>query len=277
MGLYHSARCGKRIFSNRRRCDIIKEIAAAKDWCWVIDRRKRGRVLERMNKNPHSGHRARLRDRFRREGYDLDHFEPHNILELMLFYCAPQKDTNELAHLLIDEFGSISGVFDAPYEELVKVSGVGEYTATFIKTIPALFRVYETDRLKDEAVLDSAQAARRYFIPKFIGRTEELVYVACLDSECKVKCCEIVSHGTVSAAAVNVRKIAEYAMRYNAANVIVAHNHPYGLAVASPEDIMTTDAICYALQLIGIVLTDHIIVANDQALSLAEAGVIKKK
>lgn len=180
MGLYHSARCGKRIFSNQRRCDIIKEIAAAKDWCWVIDRRKRGRVLERMNKNPHSGHRARLRDRFRREGYDLDHFEPHNILELMLFYCAPQKDTNELAHLLIDEFGSISGVFDAPYEELVKVSGVGEYTATFIKTIPALFRVYETDRLKDEAVLDSAQAARRYFIPKFIGRTEELVYVALL-------------------------------------------------------------------------------------------------
>ena len=63
----------------------------------------------------------RLRDRFRKEGCDLDHFEPHNTLELLLFYCAPQKDTNELAHLLIDEFGSISGVFDASYEELIKV------------------------------------------------------------------------------------------------------------------------------------------------------------
>ncbi len=219
----------------------------------------------------------RLRDRFRKEGCDLDHFEPHNTLELLLFYCAPQKDTNELAHLLIDEFGSISGVFDAPYEELIKVNGVGEYTATFLKMIPALFRVYEQDRVKDEVVLDSAEKAGRYFVPKFIGRTEELVFAACLDSECKVKCCEVVNHGTVSAATVNVRKIAEYAMKYNATNVIIAHNHPYGLAVASPEDIMTTDAIYYALQLIGIDLTDHIIVAKDKAVSLAEIGVIKKK
>ena len=219
----------------------------------------------------------RLRDRFRKDGCDLDHFEPHNTLELLLFYCAPQKDTNELAHLLIDEFGSISGVFDASYEELIKVNGVGEYTATCLKMIPALFRVYEQDRVKDEVVLDSAEKAGRYFVPKFIGRTEELVFVACLDSECKVKCCEVVNHGTVSAATVNVRKIAEYAMKYNATNVIIAHNHPYGLAVASPEDIMTTDAIYYALQLIGIDLTDHIIVAKDKAVSLAEIGVIKKK
>ena len=81
----------------------------------------------------------------------------------------------------------------------------------------------------------------------------------------------------VSAATVNVRKIAEYVMRYNATNVVIAHNHPYGLAVAPPEDIMTTDAIYYALQLIGIDLTDHIIVAKDNAVSLAEIGVIKKK
>ena len=219
----------------------------------------------------------RLRDRFRKEGCDLDHFEPHNTLELLLFYCAPQKDTNELAHLLIDEFGSISGVFDASYEELIKVNCVGEYTATFLKMIPALFRVYEQDRVKDEVVLDSAEKAGRSFVPKVIGRTEELVFAACLDSECKVKCCEVVNHGTVSAATVNVRKIAEYAMKYNATNIIIAHNHPYGLAVASPEDIMTTDAIYYALQLIGIDLTDHIIVAKDKAVSPAEIGVIKKK
>ena len=230
-----------------------------------------------MSKNPHDGHRLRIRDRFRKEGCDLDHFEPHNILELVLFYCTPQKDTNQLAHLLMDEFGSLSGVLDAPCEELMKVNGVGEYTATFLKMIPALFRVYEQDRIKDDMILNSAAKAKNYFIPKFIGRTEKLVFVACLDSEGKVKCCEIVNHGTVSAATVNVRKIAEYVMRYNATNVVIAHNHPYGLAVASPEDIMTTDAIYYALQLIGIDLTDHIIVAKDNAVSLAEIGVIKKK
>lgn len=231
-----------------------------------------------MEKNhPHGGHRQRLRERFRKEGCDLDHFEPHNALELLLFYCMPQKDTNELAHLLLDEFGSVSDVFDAPYEELMKVQGIGENAATFIKVIPAMFRVYEQDRAKADKVLNSPQKAADYFVPKFVGRTEELVFVACLDSSCTVKCCEIVNHGTVSAASVNIRKIAEYAMKYNATNVIIAHNHPYGLAVASPEDIMTTDAIYYALDLIGIQLTDHIIVAKDKAISLAEVGAVRKK
>ncbi len=231
-----------------------------------------------MNKNnPHGGHRQRLRERFRQEGCSFDHFEQHNALELMLFYCVPQKDTNELAHRLLDEFGSISSVFDAPVEELLKVNGVGEYAAIMIKTIPAMFRVYEQDRAKVEATLDSAEKAGAYFIPKFIGRTEEIVFAACLDSTCRVKHCELINHGTVSAATVNVRKIAECAMKYNATNVIIAHNHPYGLAVASPEDIMTTDAISYALELIGIRLTDHIIVAKNSIVSLAEIGVIKKK
>ncbi|MGI5896822.1 MAG: JAB domain-containing protein [Oscillospiraceae bacterium] len=226
-----------------------------------------------MAEHSHNGHRNRLKERFRKEG--LDNFDPHNILELLLFYSTVQKDTNELAHLLMDEFGSLSNVFDASFEDLERIPGIKSHTSTLIKLIPALFRVYEEDRSKPGAILDTAEKAFRYLLPKFIGRTEEVVFVVCLDSTCEVKCCEIVNHGTVSSAAVNIRRIAELAMRYNATSVLISHNHPHGLAVASDEDIMTTDAIGYALKLLGIQLTDHIIIARDKYVSLAEIGVVK--
>ena len=84
----------------------------------------------------HSQHRKRMKERFLLEG--LEHFEPHNILELLLFYSVPQKDTNETAHLLIERFGSLRGVLDAPFEELCRVPGIKEHSATLIKLIPAL-------------------------------------------------------------------------------------------------------------------------------------------
>ena len=84
----------------------------------------------------HENHRKRMKERFLREG--LTHFEPHNVLELLLFYSIPQKDTNELAHTLIDRFGSLTGVFEAAYTDLIEIDGVKEHTATLIKLIPEL-------------------------------------------------------------------------------------------------------------------------------------------
>ena len=86
----------------------------------------------------HDGHRQRVYDRLRKEG--LDSFSPHNVLELLLFFSSPRADTNEIAHRLIDRFGSVAAVLDAPESELVKVNGVGEYSATLIKLIPQLAR-----------------------------------------------------------------------------------------------------------------------------------------
>ena len=88
----------------------------------------------------HDGHRERLRERFLREG--LDSFEDHNILELLLFYVIPRKDTNELAHLLLDRFGSLSAVLEAPYEELKTVPGIGELSASLLCLIPEISRKY---------------------------------------------------------------------------------------------------------------------------------------
>ena len=92
----------------------------------------------------HDGHRKRLKARFVKSG--LDDFEPHNVLELLLFYSIPRKDTNPIAHKLISRFGSLSGVFDAKPEELMKVDGITENTAVLISMVPQLARKY----LKDE-------------------------------------------------------------------------------------------------------------------------------
>ena len=90
--------------------------------------------------NLHEGHRQRLKERFLREG--LDHFEPHTVLELLLFYAVPQRDTNELAHRLIARFGSLDAVFDAAFDELCAVEGIGRNTATLLKLVPDLTRRY---------------------------------------------------------------------------------------------------------------------------------------
>lgn len=221
-------------------------------------------------KNPHAMHRERLRARFRNEG--LDNFEHHTILELLLYYTNAQKDTNELAHTLMDEFGSLFNVFDAPFEDLEQICGIGPQASTLIKMMPALFRVYEEDRNRAGVVLDSAEKAFQYLYPKFVGRTEEVVFAICLDSSNNARCCEIINHGTVSSATPSMRKITELAFRYSATSIIISHNHPHGLAIASEEDVMTTDAIYYTMKLLGINFMDHIIIAKDKYVSMAEMG-----
>ncbi len=121
--------------------------------------------------NLHEGHRERLRNRFVKDG--LESFEDHNILELLLFYSIARKDTNEEAHALINEFGSLSGVFDASYEDLCKVKGIGERTASLIKLVPEIFRKYETDKInKNGVILNNAELVAKYASKYFKGLTE---------------------------------------------------------------------------------------------------------
>lgn len=218
----------------------------------------------------HDGHRKRLIQRFLEEG--LDNFEPHNVLELLLFYAIPRKDTNELAHRLIDTFGDLNGVFDAPVEALLQVEGVGENTAALLKLMPQMARTYFAGSRK-EVILDSADKAAAYFVPHFIGRTEEVVQLVCVDAKSRVTAHQIIHRGSVNVAEANIRKIVNIALHNNAVGVILAHNHPGGMALPSPEDVDTTRSIKSALQPMGIVLMDHIIVAGEDSVSLALSGV----
>ncbi len=212
-------------------------------------------------KNIHEGHRDRLRNRFLKEG--LDNFQDHNVLELLLFYGIPMKDTNKEAHELINTFGSLSSVFDATYEELCEVKGIGEKTATLIKLMPALFRKYEMDKLNvDGAVLNTSELCAKYVSKFFKGLTEEHLYLLCLDGNCEVICFEQISEGTLNTAPVNVNKIVEIAMKSRAINLILVHNHPSGVVAPSKSDTNTTMAMVDILCKIGLRLSDHIIIGH---------------
>ena len=219
----------------------------------------------------HDGHRQRLIQRFLEE--DLDSFEPHNVLELLLFYAIPRKDTNELAHVLMDTFGSLKGVFDAPYEELIKVTGIGPNTAALLKLVPSLTRTYYSSDARS-IILDTSEKSGEYFLPYYIGQTEEVVRLACLDAGGKVISNQILHRGSANAAEVNMRKIVNIALRNNAMGVILAHNHPGGLPLPSEEDVATTKSIREALMPMGILLMDHIIVAGQDYVSMARSGII---
>lgn len=217
----------------------------------------------------HDGHRGRLRKRFQEEG--LDGFQPHNILEMLLFYSVPRRDTNELGHRLIQTFGSISGVFDASFEDLLRVPGIGETSACLIKMIPSLCRLYLADKYSDHQIFDSTEKAGDFLLKRYVGRTEETVSVLCMDTKCKCLNWEIISEGSANAAEVNVRKIIEAIIRCNATCCIICHNHPGGVALPSDQDVRMTKYLIDALKPLGVHLLDHIIIGGNDYVSMAQS------
>ncbi len=221
----------------------------------------------------HTGHRERLKERFRQEG--LSHFEPHNVLELLLFYCIPQKDTNPLAHRLIERFGSLHQVLEAPITELKKVEGISDHSATLLSLVTEISRYYLVSRSSEVQILHTTAQCGRFLVPYFVGLRDEVVYLLCLDAKCKVLGCPEVGRGSVNSAGVSVRRIVETALSLNATSVVLAHNHPSGLAIPSDEDVFTTRRVAMALDGVDILLADHIVVADEDFVSLADSGLYR--
>lgn len=221
----------------------------------------------------HKNHRERVKKRFLEEG--IDSFAPHQAMELLLFYGVARQDVNELGHRLIHAFGGFSAACDAPLPELLQIEGVGEHTAVLLKLIPELARYYATDKNRD-VCLNSTKAAGEFMISRFIGRNDEHVYMVSLDNKCKVLATTLLHEGSVNAAEINLRKLLATALKYNASGVILAHNHPGGVALPSPEDIATTARVAQSLHAVGIALIDHIIVADLDFVSLADSGSVPR-
>ena len=221
----------------------------------------------------HEGHRQRLKDRFRKEG--LDGFTDIQTLELLLFFCIPRRDTNPVAHALLDRFGSLHQILDAPLYELEKVEGVGEQASTLLSLVRHIARSYGISQVVNEKVLITVDDCGNYLKPFFLGMRDETVYLLCLDSKCKVLGCQEVGKGSVNSAGVSVRKIVETALSLNATSVVLAHNHPSGLALPSDEDVVTTRRIAMALDAVGIILADHIVVADNDYVSLAQSQLYR--
>lgn len=222
------------------------------------------------DKNTHEGHRSRLRKRYLDSG--LDNFQDHEILEMILFNCYTRRNTNDIAHKLIDSFGSISAVFDAPVDALIEC-GVSESVATYLHMIPDICRVYFDDRNKSKHKIITMDMLGEYFVNKFIGRTDECIYLLLMDAKEKEVFCGVVSSGTTTSSDVSMRKIVDLAMRYNATYAVVSHNHPSGVAIPSKADVAMTYAVYNTLSSIGVQLVDHVIVADDEYLSFRESSI----
>lgn len=221
----------------------------------------------------HKEHRQRLKQRFLREG--LDNFDDLYILELLLFYCVPRRDTNDIAHNLLNHFGSLTRVMEAGVEELKKVPGVGDGVATFFSLLQQLDRACEIRRNTDISIINSHADIRKLMLARMDKQRNETVYLLCMDAKRKVLCLEKVSEGSVNSANVPIRRIAEVALAANATSVILGHNHPGGLAFPSAEDIDTTNHIAKALWAMDIELADHVIVSDGEYISLAQSGLFR--
>lgn len=218
----------------------------------------------------HDGHRKRMKQRFLEEG--LDHFTDVQVLELLLFYCIARQDTNPIAHRLLEHFGSLSQVLEAPVEELCKVEGIGENTAVFLRLVTQVGRYYLTDRASKARILPTLESCAKYLQSFFFGRNVETVFLLCLDAKCKMLCCKKISEGDVNSTSLSVRKVVETALNVNASSVVLAHNHPGGMAIPSGEDIQTTMRIAAALQSVDVHFIDHILITDDDYVSLAQSG-----
>lgn len=227
-----------------------------------------------MNENLHNGHRDRLREFAYNNNFK--NMPEHQLLELLLSYVIPRKDTNPIAHKLIKEFGSFSAVLDANLQDLLKVDGIGNKTANFLISIKHFFYAYNAGKVnKSQTILNTLDAVN--FIKGVLGgKTVEEFYVVCIDNSNKVKLCEHISSGVVNKTNVDVRRVMEVVFKSNASNVIVCHNHPTGNSKPSAADDKLTKAILTTLTLNGITLLDHIIISNQDFFSYNKSGLIQK-
>lgn len=220
----------------------------------------------------HDGHRERMKRRFREHG--ADNFDDHQLLELFLFYCKAREDTNPLAHRLLERFGSLAGVFDASWEDLLQVEGVGEHAATAIHLMPQLMRRYELSRSDLKGILYTTEEIGAFLKPYFFGARNETVYMICLDAKGKVLNCSRLGEGTLNSASLPTRRVVETALVNRASAVVLAHNHTSGIAIPSHEDVAATRMVRDLLEAMGVELLDHLVMADDDFTSMRQSGLL---
>jgi DNA repair protein RadC len=227
-----------------------------------------------MANDLHKQHRERVRKEFLENGFS-DSTSAHKFLELLLFYCIPRKDTNETAHLLLKEFGSLSGVLEAETSDLIKVKGIGENAAALIKLMLPLFRKYQSEKTAEKPKFTNMDDIFDFLIKKYIGYTSEVFMVTSFDNEGCMIACDKVSKGDTSSVGVPIRDIIQIVLKRNTSFVIISHNHTSGNALPSMADIEMTKILKTTLNQMGVKLLDHVIVVTDDCVSLFQSKEYK--
>ncbi len=222
----------------------------------------------KANRNVHKGHRFRLKKRYIDEG--VEHFQLHNVLELLLFYGIPLKDTNVIAHDLIEKFGSFSAVFDADIESLKSVKNMTENAAVLLKLIPDVSRLYELDKASaKKRRFDTLEKIEKYLIRLYKGVKVEKLYLLLFDMKQHLVDSVMIDEGTINSSKIDSRKIVETALSRNIHNIVLAHNHPSGKSFSS-NDIVVTRRLRYLFAEMNINLIENYVVAGDTVYRMIE-------
>lgn len=219
------------------------------------------------------GHRERLRQRYLESGFGG--FTDREKLEYFLSLCIPRKDVKPLADVLLKKYKSISKVIDQPVDELKTVNGIGESTAINIVALRDFFGVYFSDLSKNKSETVTKMTSLIEMLQASIGQKQnEILFAIFLNSKNEVLTTKELGEGTVSEASAFPRKILEEALKQKATSIILAHNHPGGIAEPSEHDERITAEIQKALALVEISLQDHIILANNEYYSFKRNNLI---
>lgn len=230
--------------------------------------------METKDKNQiHENHRKRLQNLIYNS--NLENLSEIQILEYILTLFIPRKDTNPLAHALLNEFGSISDVFEANYNRLLTIKGVGVSTAVKIKSLCKIFHyTIEQNKTKNSQILLTPSQIIDFFNTFLSKKTNEEFYMASLTAKNELIKVDKIADGNVNKITIDIRKISELVIKNNASLVVIAHNHPDGNPQPSVEDIGATSKIFSALSVLGVGLLDHIIIANNSYFSFHSYGLL---
>lgn len=227
------------------------------------------------NPNPHARHRQRVREEFMANGFN-DATPPHKVMEMLLFYSIPREDTNETAHALLDHFGSISAILDATPEELKRINGIGDNSATMLKLIAHICQRYQSDKFKKGYRHGSMDNLCKFLEKKHFGFTKEFFSVTSLNSRGEIIAFDMISKGDVTSVGITTRSVVEVVIERKAVAAVICHNHPSGNAMPSADDIKMTNRVAKALRHINIPLLDHVIVIDNDYVSLAQSEAFNK-
>lgn len=222
-------------------------------------------MANETTKNVHAGHRKRMKERYLASKHG---FSDHEILEMLLYYAIPRSNTNETAHLLLDYFGSLEGVVNADVKELSSIDGVGQNAAMLLSMLGDVIRRIARESCEAPKSYNKTQAIITYIQHLFVGETVEKLYLLLFDNGLKMLGCVCLSEGIVNLVHVEPRTIMEHTIRHNASAVVLAHNHPNGVAVPSVDDIESTKQLRTMLGKLKIELLEHFVFAGDRYLPI---------
>lgn len=221
-----------------------------------------------------NGHRERIREKYLKNG--INSFQEYEILELLLTYAIPRKDTKDLAKNLLKKFGSIEKVITAKKEELEEVEGLGKASISFLKLMGELPNIFYENSLRntDIITIKSKENLLKFLRSKIAFEKIEKFYVLYLSNSNELIAYDEKSYGTLDKSAVYPREIYKDVLKYDAKAIILAHNHPSGSVKPSKSDMDITKEISNGLKNFDALLLEHIIITENSYFSFLEEGLI---